>query len=57
MAEETQLNHQRLIENAKSNREQAKKYWEERRKQVEYDQRQRDQHHKIEMTRHQTILN
>ncbi|MCJ1347617.1 hypothetical protein MMC31_005845 [Peltigera leucophlebia] len=57
MAEETRLNHQRLMENAKDNREQAKEDREERREQVEYDRRQRDQHHEMEMARHQAILN
>ncbi len=57
IAEETQLNHHRLIANAKDNKEQARKDPKKHCKQVEYDPRQRDQHHKMEMAQHQAILN
>ena len=42
MAEETRLNYQRQMEIAKDNREQAKLDQEKRRKQIEFDRRQRD---------------
>ncbi len=57
MAEETWLNCQRLIENAKGNSKQTKKDQKERREQVEYDRCKGDQHHKIEMVRYQAIFN
>lgn len=57
MAEETRLNHQRQMELAKDNREQAKLDREERREQIEFDRRQRDQHHEMEMARHQAVIN
>ena len=57
MVEETKLNHACLTEKAKTDKKQAKEDQEERREQVEYDRRQYDQHHAIEMARQQAILN
>lgn len=51
MAEETKLNHVRLTEKAKTDKEQAKEDREERREQVEYDCCQRDQYQAMEMAR------
>lgn len=57
MAEESRLNHLRVTEQAKIDKEQAKEDRDERREQAEYDRRQRDQHHAMEMARQQAILN
>ena len=57
MAEETWLNHQPLMENAKDNKEKAKKDQDKHCEQVEYDWHQQDQHYKIELACHQAILN
>lgn len=45
------------MENAKDHKEQAKLDREEQREQVEFNRRQCDQHYKMEMVRHQAILN
>lgn len=57
MAEEIRLNHLRVAEQAKIDKEQAKENRDERREQAEYDRRQRDQHLAMEMARQQAIIN